>query len=47
LRRTRPTKVDREPSREGYRVLLRPARDEVISALLLPEVEIPLWQIWR
>lgn len=37
----------REPHGEHYRHLLRPARDEVISGVRLPEIKIPLAQIWR
>jgi Uma2 family endonuclease len=39
--------VYRDPSGDRYRDLSRPARNDVISGLRLPEIRIPLAHIWR
>jgi len=38
--------VYRDPSSKGYRKLLQPARRETVSPIQLPEVDIPLHEIW-
>lgn len=39
--------VYREPEPEGYRLALKPVREEILSPLALPEVRVPLQEIWR
>jgi Uma2 family endonuclease len=44
---TQSVEIYREPTGEGYRHLLRPARHEVISGVWLPELKVPLAELWR
>jgi Uma2 family endonuclease len=38
--------IYRQPSRDGYRSILRPANTESIAPSLLPTVSLPLAELW-
>ena len=43
---TRSVSIYREPTRNGYRRLLTPRQNDTITALLLPNVQVPLSKLW-